>query len=86
MAPESAEILALKTLEFLANSPDNLSAFLASTGINSYELRSRIGDPALLAAIVDFVLRNEEVLTEFCDAASVRPRDVHIAHQVLSDL
>lgn len=86
MTPQSAEAQALKALEFLANSPDNLEAFLAATGINGYELRERIEEPAVLAAVIDFVLRNEQLLTDFCDTASIRPRDVHVAHHVLAEL
>lgn len=86
MTPKSAEALALKALEFLANSPDNLDAFLAATGINGYELRERVEEPAVLAAVIDFVLRNEQLLTDFCDAASIRPRDVHVAHHLLTEL
>jgi hypothetical protein len=86
MAPESADALALKALEFLANSPDNLNGFLLATGINGSELRARVEEPQVLAAVVDFVLRNEQLLVDFCDGASIRPRDVHAALHVLSNL
>jgi hypothetical protein len=86
MTPQSAEALALKTLEFLANSPDNLDGFLAVTGINGYELRERAEEPVVLAAVVDFMLKNEGLLIEFCDTASIRSRDVHAALHVLTNL
>jgi len=85
MTPQSAEELALKALGFLANSPDNLDAFLATTGINDLELRERAEEPVVLAAVLDFMLRNEQLLIDFCDGASIRARDVHVAHHVLSD-
>ncbi len=86
MTPDAAEALALKALEFLANSPDNLDGFMAITGINGDELRARLEEPAVLAAVLDFMLKNEGLLVEFCDTASIKPRDVHIAAHVLTDL
>lgn len=86
MTPHSAEELALKTLEFLANSPDNLSVFMGATGVNAQELLERREEPAVLAAVVDFMLKDERLLLEFCDTASIRPRDVHAALHVLSNL
>ena len=86
MTPRSAEALALKALEFLANSPDNLSGFLAATGINGYDLRERVEEPAVLAAVIDFMLKNEGLLVEFCDTTSIRAREIHLASHVLSNL
>jgi hypothetical protein len=86
MTPHSAEALALKALEFLANSPDNLDVFLSATGVNGSELLERAEEPAVLAAVVDFMLKDEGLLLEFCDTASIRPRDVHAALHVLTNL
>jgi hypothetical protein len=86
MTPHSAEALALKALEFLANSPDNLDVFLSATGVNGSELLERAEEPAVLAAVVDFMLKDEGLLIEFCDTASIRPRDVHAALHVLTNL
>jgi hypothetical protein len=86
MTAPSPDALALKALEFLANSPDNLDEFLAAAGINGLELRERIEEPAVLASVVDFILKNEGLLMEFCDTASIRPRDVHAAQHALSNL
>ncbi|HEY4125557.1 MAG TPA: DUF3572 domain-containing protein [Rhizomicrobium sp.] len=86
MTPDAAEALALKVLEFLANSPDNLDGFMAATGINGDELRERLEEPTVLAAIIDFMLKDEGLLVEFCETASIRPRDIHAASHVLSNL
>jgi len=86
MTPNAAEALALKALEFLANSPDNLEMFMVATGINGDELRARLEEPTVLAAIIDFMLKNEGLLVEFCDAASIRAREIHLASHVLSNL
>lgn len=86
MTPDTAEALALKALEFLANSPDNLDGFMAATGINGDELRERVEEPTVLAAVIDFMLKDERLLVEFCDTASIKPRDLHLASHVLSNL
>lgn len=86
MTPQSAEELALKALEFLANSPDNLGVFMGATGVNGSELLERAEEPAVLAAVVDFMLKDEGLLIQFCDTASIRPRDLHAALYVLSNL
>lgn len=86
MTPNAAEALALKALEFLANSPDNLEMFMAATGINGDELRERLEEPTVLAAIIDFMLKNEGLLVEFCDATSIRAREIHLASHLLSNL
>ncbi len=86
MTPQSAEELALKALEFLANSPDNLGVFMGATGVNGSELLERAEEPAVLAAVIDFMLKDEGLLIQFCDTASIRPRDLHAALHVLSNL
>jgi hypothetical protein len=85
MTPVTAEALALKALEFLVNSPNNLDGFMAVTGINGAELRDRLEEPAVLAAVIDFMLKNERLLIEFCETTSIGPRDVHAASYVLSN-
>lgn len=86
MAPDLAEAIALKALKFLAESPDNLNGFQAASGINGLDLRNRIEDPQLLAGVIDFLLKNEELLIGFCQKTSTRPRDVHLCQRVLSNL
>ncbi|HTO40186.1 MAG TPA: DUF3572 family protein [Rhizomicrobium sp.] len=86
MTPDTAEALALKALEFLANSPDPLDSFMAASGINAGDLRDRLEEPAVLAEVVDFMLKNEPLLAEFCENSSARARDLHLAHHVLTNL
>jgi hypothetical protein len=86
MTPASAEAIALKALEFLANSPDSLGLFMTITGVNADELRARAEEPVVLAGLLDFLLKNEGLLIEFCETASIRSRDVHAALHVLSNL
>jgi len=86
MTPDTAEVLALKALEFLINSPDPLESFLSASGINPGDLKDRLGEPAVLAEVLDFMLKNEPLLIEFCENAPGRARDLHHAHHVLTNL
>ena len=83
MTQQAAEILALKGLAFLANAPDSLDRFLALTGITGTELRDRAEEPEFLAALMDFVLSDEPLLTAFCEAESLNAKTVHMARHAL---
>jgi hypothetical protein len=80
---EAAETLALEALTWLAGSETELAHFIASSGIDAGELRERAGESAMLRAVLDFVLSEDERLLAFCGAHDVQPRDVHMARHAL---
>jgi hypothetical protein len=82
MTRDKAEILAIKALSWAA-STDFLARFVDAAGIGIADIRARADDPELLAALLDFVLADDRVLTEFCAAGEVTPREVHAARQAL---
>ncbi|HSZ73959.1 MAG TPA: DUF3572 domain-containing protein [Rhizomicrobium sp.] len=84
MTRETAEIIALKALAFLANSDGGLERFLNLSGSSAADLRIRAEEPAMQSAILDFLLHNEELVSRFCEDESLPARDVHMAHHVLS--
>jgi hypothetical protein len=75
----NAETIGLKALTFLAGSPAALDRFLTLSGTDAGSLRQRAGDPECLAAVLEFLLTNEELLTHFCEDEDVDPRVVHLA-------
>ena len=79
----TAEILALKGLAFLANSEGPLDRFMALSGACADDLRERAGEPEFLAAVMDFLMSDENLLMAFCDEASIDPRDVQMARMAL---
>lgn len=83
MTPAAAEILALKGLGFLANSDAPMDRFMGLTGIGLGELRERAGEPEFLAAVMDFLLSDEALLTTFCEDTSTDPWDLQAARQAL---
>ena len=56
MDEQAAETLALEALAYLASDERRLGALLAQAGWTLPELRSGLGDPFVLAGILDFVL------------------------------
>ena len=83
MHASDAEILALKALTFLAQSPDDLERFVALSGIAPTDLRARADDPEILAAILDYLLADDQRITGFCESLGLAPKDVHAARRAL---
>ena len=83
MTPETAETIALKALGHLAGTEEDFDRFLTTSGLDAKSLQARAGEPEVLAAVLDFLLRNEVLLVDFCNADSIKARDVHMAHHVL---
>ena len=83
MTSEQAEILAIKALTFLAHSGEDLDRFMTLSGIAPTDLRSRAGDPEILAAVLDFMLSDDSRITTFCEEVAIDPRELHAARRAL---
>lgn len=73
---ESAHVLALQALSYLAADDDLLLPFLAQSGLDPAGLRDRAEDPQLLAAVVDFLMAEDARVLGFAAAAGIRPEAV----------
>jgi Protein of unknown function (DUF3572) len=82
---EVAEIVAIQALNFVAGHPERLGLFLAETGIGPQNLRAAAADPAFLASVLDFVLRDDATVKAFAKAAELHPTNVAAAREVLGD-
>ncbi len=76
MEARDAEILALKALRFLAESDGGLNRFVAGSGLAAADLRRLAREPETLAAVMDFLLSDEGLLLQFCQAEELDPRAV----------
>lgn len=70
---ESAHVLALQALAFVAADEDLLLPFLAQSGLDPAALRARAEDPQLLAGVVDFLLAEDARVLAFAAGAGIRP-------------
>lgn len=77
MTPEKAEILALEALGWLAGEDDGLPRFLTQSGMDTHALRAGAGSREMAAAVLEFLLGNEELLLRFCESAKLEPRAIH---------
>ncbi|MFV0490895.1 MAG: DUF3572 domain-containing protein [Pseudorhodobacter sp.] len=68
---ESAEILALKALGWLAADDELLPVFLGSSGAAQEDLARGAQDPAFLGAVLDFLLLDDDWIVAFCDSAGL---------------
>jgi hypothetical protein len=81
--PIDAEAVALRALATTLAKPDLSQRFLDLTGIGTDELRRRVGDPALLAALIRFLESHEPDLIAIAAAITIEPSDLVAARRVL---
>jgi hypothetical protein len=67
MQQESAQILALQVLAWLAADDELLPVFLNATGAGLDDLRARAGDVDFQGAILDFLMMDDQWVVAFCD-------------------
>lgn len=80
---EDAEGIAAQGFAFLAAEPPRLMAFLAATGLELDDIRQSAGTREFLAAVLDYLLRDESQLLVFSAEASIPPEQVTMAAHIL---
>ena len=83
MLGSAAETLALKALTRIAGDSSALQRFLSLSGLELEELRSRAAEPELLAAVLDFLLGDDDLLRDFCASEEIDAKVVHAARRAL---
>jgi hypothetical protein len=73
LSTESAELLGLQALGWIAAQPELAERFLSASGASEQELRSRAADPEFLGFVLDFLLADEDALLAFAREAGVPP-------------
>lgn len=80
---QTAEVIALQALTFLAADDERLNRFMALSGIDGEGLKERADEPELLAAVLDHVLGDESLLYLFCEDANLPPETPRQARRCL---
>jgi hypothetical protein len=80
---DQAEALALQAVAFLAERPADFLRFADLSGLSVDEIRSRLPDPALLGAVLDYVLYDDEMVQAFAAAAGVDSTAPRLARSLL---
>ena len=78
-----ATVIALAALAWTLEDQDRAERLLALTGLAPSDLRERIGDPSVQAAVLAFLASHEPDLVACADALRRRPEALVAAKQVL---
>lgn len=79
-----AERIALEALAFLAEDAARLARFLTLTGIGPSELRAAAADGTINGPVLDHLMADESLLLVFAAERGHTPRDIEIAHALLT--
>ncbi|MCB1407353.1 MAG: DUF3572 domain-containing protein, partial [Rhodobacteraceae bacterium] len=74
LSQASAETFAVRVFAWLADDNARIGAFLAWSGETPDSLRRRLDDPALLLAVIDFLMLDESLLLEACHDLDIPPQ------------
>ncbi len=66
--PDSAEVIALRVLGWLADNDELISVFQGSSGASETDIREGATDPVFLGAVLDFVMMDDRWVVACCDA------------------
>ena len=80
---QTAEMLAVQALAFIAEDDGRLSGFVASTGIAVQSIRDAAREPDFLAGLLEHILADENLLIAFAASAGIDPAEVARARQAL---
>jgi hypothetical protein len=81
--PNDAETIALRALATTLGRQDLSQRFLDLTGIGTDELRTNVGDPALLAALIRFLEAHEPDLIAVAAQIGIAPDELVESRRIL---
>ena len=77
-------MLAVQALAFIAEDDSRLNGFVASTGIAMQSIRDAAREPNFLAAVLEHILADENLLIAFAEHAGIDPTEVACAPKRLA--
>ena len=80
---QTAEMLAVQALAFIAEDDGRLSGFIALTGIAVQSIRDAAREPNFLAGLLEHIVADENLLIAFAASAGIDPAEVARARQAL---
>lgn len=81
---DEPELLALRALAWAVSDEARAARLLALTGLDAGQLRARAGDPAMLAATIDFLAGHEPDLIACAAALDVAPERLVAAGRAIA--
>lgn len=83
MTSQEAEIYAIKVTNWLISNQDLLDVFMSSTGVSEETIKSDFHDGEFLAAVLDFLLLDDNWVIDACDVMQLEPDAMHTARLLL---
>jgi hypothetical protein len=81
---DAALELAVAALGFIAIERDELSRFLALTGIDPSSIRTAAKEPGFLSGVLAYIAGHEQTLLAFAAHAGVAPEEIEKARIILA--
>ncbi|MEO0544234.1 MAG: DUF3572 domain-containing protein [Pseudomonadota bacterium] len=81
---ESDEALAGAALSWIAADGEQISRFMALTGIEPDQIRAAASQPGFLSGVLEFLMGHEPTLLRFCEENDIAPQHVQMAYKRLS--
>ncbi|WP_404479756.1 DUF3572 domain-containing protein [Novosphingobium sp. BL-52-GroH] len=82
-SPSDPQSLALNALGWVLGEQDRAERFLSLTGLTPEDLRASLGEPATLAAVLEFLCQHEPDLLGAADALGIAPQALVAARERL---
>lgn len=83
MQQETAELIGLKVLGWLASNDEIFPIFLGSSGISPAEIKDRAGEVEVLSAVLDFITMDDNWVNACAQETGLDPFDPMRARQAL---
>lgn len=74
LSRDAAEGFAIRVVGWLAEDNARIGSFLAWSGESPASLRARLDDPGVLLAVIEFLMLDEAMLLDACQALDVPPQ------------
>lgn len=84
MTPDTATSIAISGLQYIAGDEEQISRFIALTGITPDEMREAAGSKSFMIAVLEFFMGDEPTLLAFAASQNMDPADVQRALYSLS--
>ena len=83
ISTKSAAFIAIKSLAYISQSPEEIAKFISTTGIEPTDIIRLKENLKFLGGVLDFLTSDESLLLAFCSSEDIPPEGVEAARQKL---
>lgn len=82
---DQAQNIAIAALSWIAADGEQISRFMALTGIEPDQIRQAANERGFLAGVLEFLMGHEPTLLQFCEENEINPADIQRAYGQLAE-